>query len=61
MSQNKLTNHVPPDEVILLEDEAEDELLARALEESLRCSSFYVNAIYMHFENTDSDCCELHV
>jgi hypothetical protein len=40
MNQNKLTNHVPPDEIILLEDEAEDELLARALEESLRCSSF---------------------
>jgi len=40
MNKDKLTNHVPPDEIILLEDEAEDELLARALEESLRCSSF---------------------
>ena len=40
MNQNKLTNHVPPDEIVLLEDETEDELLARALEESLRCSSF---------------------
>jgi hypothetical protein len=40
MNQNTLSNHVPPDEIILLEDEAEDELLARALEESLRCSSF---------------------
>jgi hypothetical protein len=39
MNQNTLSNHVPRDE-ILLEDEAEDELLARALEESLRCSSF---------------------
>jgi hypothetical protein len=40
MNENKLTNHVPPDEIILLEDEEEDELLARALEESLRYSSF---------------------
>jgi hypothetical protein len=40
MSQNKLTNRVPTEEMIWLEDETEDELLARALEESLRCNSF---------------------
>ena len=40
MNQNKLTNHVPPDKIILLEDEADNELLARSLEEILRCSSF---------------------
>ena len=62
MNQNKLTNHVLTDENILLEDEAEDELLARALEESLRCSSFLRYwKLDMHFEKTDSEWYELHV
>jgi hypothetical protein len=38
MNQNRL-DCIPTDDIILLEDEAEDELLARALEESLRCSN----------------------
>jgi hypothetical protein len=35
MNHNEFINCIPADD-ILLEDEAEDEMLARALEESLR-------------------------
>lgn len=36
MNHNDFNNCIPTDDLILLEDEAEDEMLARALEESLR-------------------------
>lgn len=36
MNNNEFNNCIPTDDLILLEDEAEDEMLARALEESLR-------------------------
>jgi hypothetical protein len=36
MNHNDFNNCIPSDDIILLEDEAEDEMLSRALEESLR-------------------------
>jgi hypothetical protein len=36
MNQNESHDCIPSDEVMFLEDETEDELLAKALEESIR-------------------------
>jgi hypothetical protein len=46
MSHNQFNNCIPTDDIILLEDEAEEEMLARALEESLR-----YNVLHLEYGN----------
>jgi hypothetical protein len=42
MNENEFNDCIPTDDIILLEDETEDKILARALEESLRYSSITI-------------------
>ncbi|XP_023703556.1 uncharacterized protein LOC111862417 isoform X3 [Cryptotermes secundus] len=56
MNHNDFNNCIPTDDLILLEDEAEDEMLARALEESLRhCSEVEIPLRHSESRNGENE------